>query len=183
VIFGRSAGAIFSFAATNIRPELPGLTIAEVPFLDWYVRCRSSWQLSLWFVSLVHLLFRSGRGRNIHQERFAFPCPHSLFNYSIGTMLDESVPLTLTDREEFGDPHDARHLAVLAAYSPYHNIRQEGPQPHEQERLQPHYSNVLLLGGLRDPRVQYWEPLKAIARFVHDACPRLLVLLRVFILS
>jgi hypothetical protein len=35
-IFGRSAGAIFSFGATNSSPDLPGLTIAEVPFVDWY---------------------------------------------------------------------------------------------------------------------------------------------------
>jgi oligopeptidase B len=91
---------------------------------------------------------------------------------SIGTMLDESVPLTLTDREEFGNPHDARHLAVLAEYSPYHNIRHEWQQQkhgeaHQDQHHQPKhpYANMLLLGGLRDPRVQYWEPLKAIARF------------------
>jgi oligopeptidase B len=69
------------------------------------------------------------------------------------TILDESLPLTITEWEEWGNPvTDPKLYDYLLSYSPYDNVR---PQP---------YPAVLATAGLNDPRVQYWEPAKWVAK-------------------
>ena len=66
------------------------------------------------------------------------------------TMLDSSLPLTVTEHEEWGDPEaDEPAYRWIAAYSPYDNVR-EGVR----------YPLTLATGGLNDPRVSYFEPAK-----------------------
>jgi oligopeptidase B len=69
------------------------------------------------------------------------------------TILDDSLPLTITEWEEWGDPVRDRELYLLMkSYSPYDNVAATG------------YPALLVTGGLNDPRVQYWEPAKWVAK-------------------
>ena len=60
-------------------------------------------------------------------------------------MLDETIPLTVIEREEWGDPREAEFYNYMKSYSPVDNIR-EGVA----------YPAVLVTAGLHDPRVGYW---------------------------
>jgi len=68
-------------------------------------------------------------------------------------MLDESIPLTAQEWDEWGDPRRAEDFAWMLAYSPYDNV----PTAEDRPRL-------LVTGALHDPRVMYWEPAKWVAR-------------------
>jgi len=69
------------------------------------------------------------------------------------TMLDDSLPLTVTEWEEWGDPvHDRAIYDYIKQYAPYDNVTD---QP---------YPAMLVTAGLNDPRVQYWEPAKWVAK-------------------
>jgi len=71
----------------------------------------------------------------------------------LNTMLDESLPLTVSDFSEWGDPiRDVTSYRTIASYAPYENIVAQ-PYPH-----------MLVTAGLSDPRVQYWEPAKWVAK-------------------
>lgn len=70
----------------------------------------------------------------------------------VSTMLDESLPLTANEWEEWGDPRQPDAFAWMLAYSPYDNVREQA------------YPPLLVTSGLNDPRVQYWEPTKWVAR-------------------
>lgn len=81
------------------------------------------------------------------------------------TMLDESIPLTTGEYDEWGNPNDAESYHIMRAYSPYDNI-QACDYPH-----------LLVTTGLHDSQVQYWEPAKWVAK-LRDVTPgnRLLLL-------
>jgi oligopeptidase B len=70
----------------------------------------------------------------------------------VNTMLDPSLPLTINEWEEWGDPRDPEVYAYMKAYSPYENVT--GQQ----------YPPILITGGLNDTRVLYHEPAKWVAR-------------------
>ncbi len=68
------------------------------------------------------------------------------------TMLDESIPLTTGEFEEWGNPQDETYYRYMKSYSPYDNVQ---PQA---------YPHLLVTSGLHDSQVQYWEPAKWVAR-------------------
>ncbi len=70
----------------------------------------------------------------------------------INTMLDSSIPLTVTEFEEWGNPKDKQYFDYMRSYSPYDNVEAKN------------YPNILITAGLNDSRVQYWEPAKWTAR-------------------
>jgi len=70
----------------------------------------------------------------------------------VTTMLDPSIPLTITEWDEWGDPRDPAMRAYLKSYSPYDNVP-GGPRP-----------DLLVTGSLHDPRVLIHEPAKWVAR-------------------
>lgn len=70
----------------------------------------------------------------------------------VTTMLDPSIPLTITEWDEWGDPRDPEDFAVLRSYSPYDNPP-AGPRP-----------DLLVTGAVHDPRVLVHEPAKWVAR-------------------
>jgi oligopeptidase B len=70
----------------------------------------------------------------------------------ISTMLDATIPLTVNEYDEWGNPAIAEQYAYMRAYSPYDNL-DAGPYP-----------AILCTAGLQDPRVQYWEPAKYVAK-------------------
>jgi oligopeptidase B len=70
----------------------------------------------------------------------------------VNTMLDPSIPLTVEEYTEWGNPHEEEYYNYMMSYSPYDNVK---PQ---------NYPNMLITAGLNDPRVQYWEPAKWTAK-------------------
>lgn len=70
----------------------------------------------------------------------------------VTTMLDDSIPLTTGEYDEWGNPNDPTYYAYMKAYSPYDNVVAGG------------YPNLLVTTGLHDSQVQYWEPAKWVAR-------------------
>ena len=70
----------------------------------------------------------------------------------INTMLDESLPLTVIEWEEWGNPNLEEQYAWMRAYNPYENIRGGAEYP-----------ALFATAGLNDPRVSYWEPAKWVA--------------------
>jgi oligopeptidase B len=77
---------------------------------------------------------------------------HVPFLDVLTTMLDESIPLTTNEYDEWGNPNDPLFYDVIEGYSPYDNIRAQ-PYPH-----------ILVTTGLHDSQVQYWEPMKWVAK-------------------
>ncbi len=70
----------------------------------------------------------------------------------ISTMLDESIPLTTGEFDEWGNPKDKVYYDYIKTYSPYDNIEAKA------------YPNLLITTGYWDSQVQYWEPAKWIAK-------------------
>ncbi|BBF82380.1 S9 family peptidase [Asticcacaulis excentricus] len=99
---GGSAGGMLMGAIANLRPDLWGGVIGQVPFVD-----------------------------------------------VLNTMSDTSLPLTPPEWPEWGNPlEDKAAYEYIASYSPYDNVTAKA------------YPPVLATGGLSDPRVTYWEPMK-----------------------
>ncbi len=106
IAHGGSAGGMLVGAVANMRPDLFGGMIAEVPFVD-----------------------------------------------VLNTMLDADLPLTPPEWPEWGNPlSDADAFKIILSYSPYENVRAQD------------YPALLVLAGLTDPRVTYWEPAKWVAQ-------------------
>ncbi|MBV9452453.1 MAG: S9 family peptidase [Streptosporangiaceae bacterium] len=94
-----------------------------------------------------------GAAVNLAPEAFAGIVAHVPFVDALNTILDPSLPLTVTEWEEWGDPlHDPEVYAYMKSYTPYENIAAT------------RYPPVFALGGLNDTRVSYHEPAKWIAR-------------------
>jgi oligopeptidase B len=70
----------------------------------------------------------------------------------VNTMFDASLPLTVIEYDEWGNPEDRTFYEYMRSYSPYDNVRAT------------RYPNLLVTAGLNDPRVTYWEPAKWVAR-------------------
>ncbi len=70
----------------------------------------------------------------------------------VTTMLDDSIPLTTGEYDEWGNPNDKTYYDYIKSYSPYDNIEKKN------------YPNMLVTTGLHDSQVQYWEPAKWVAR-------------------
>lgn len=70
----------------------------------------------------------------------------------VSTMLDESIPLTTGEFDEWGNPKNKEYYDYMLSYSPYDNIEAKD------------YPNTLVLTGYWDSQVQYWEPAKWVAR-------------------
>lgn len=93
-----------------------------------------------------------GAVTNMRPELFEAVVADVPFVDVINTMLDESLPLTVTEFDEWGNPKDKRYFEYMRSYCPYTNVH---PAP---------YPSMLVLAGLNDPRVSYWEPAKWVAR-------------------
>jgi oligopeptidase B len=104
-IEGGSAGGLLMGAVLNLRPDLCGVAVLRVPFVD-----------------------------------------------VINTMLDESLPLTVGEFEEWGNPKVPEQYAYMRMYCPYTNLRRAA------------YPAMLVRASLNDSQVMYWEPTKYVAR-------------------
>jgi oligopeptidase B len=70
----------------------------------------------------------------------------------VTTMLDETIPLTTGEYEEWGNPNEKVYYDYMKSYSPYDNV------------IAQKYPNMLVTTGLHDSQVQYWEPAKWVAK-------------------
>lgn len=70
----------------------------------------------------------------------------------VTTMLDDTIPLTTFEYDEWGNPNDKKFYKYMKSYSPYDNIKKKD------------YSNLFIATGYHDSQVQYWEPAKWAAR-------------------
>ncbi len=70
----------------------------------------------------------------------------------ITTMLDESIPLTTSEYDEWGNPNDKEYYDYMLSYSPYDQVEEKD------------YPAILITTGLHDSQVQYWEPAKWVAK-------------------
>lgn len=89
---------------------------------------------------------------NLRPELFRVAIAEVPFVDALSTMLDETLPLSMIEREEWGDPTTPEGYAWLRSYAPYDNLRAAA------------YADVLALAGFHDTRVGYWEAAKWMAR-------------------
>jgi oligopeptidase B len=86
---------------------------------------------------------------------------------ALNTMLDASLPLTVTEYEEWGNPTEKAYYDYIKSYSPYDNVENKA------------YPNILITGGLNDPRVGFWEPTKWAAKLRAMKTDKNLLLLKI----
>lgn len=89
---------------------------------------------------------------NMRPDLFAGVIAEVPFVDVINTMLDPTLPLTVIEYEEWGNPANPEYYVYMRSYSPYDNIEAKA------------YPPLLATAGLNDPRVSYWEPAKFVAK-------------------
>ena len=89
---------------------------------------------------------------NLRPDLFGAAIAKVPFVDVLSTMSDATLPLTVGEYEEWGNPEQPEHYARIRAYSPYDNVRLAD------------YPQLLVTAGLNDPRVSYWEPAKWVAK-------------------
>ena len=93
-----------------------------------------------------------GAVTNLRPDLFRAVLAEVPFVDVVNTMLDASLPLTVIEYDEWGNPADPEFYHYMRSYSPYDNVEAKD------------YPNILITAGLNDPRVAYWEPAKWAAR-------------------
>ena len=93
-----------------------------------------------------------GAVTNMRPDLFAAVVAGVPFVDSLNTALDSTLPLTVGEYEEFGNPNQREFHDYMKAYAPYENVRAQD------------YPAILITAGLNDPRVSYWEPAKWTAK-------------------
>jgi oligopeptidase B len=93
-----------------------------------------------------------GAVMNLRPDLFAGIVAQVPFVDVVTTMLDDTIPLTTFEYEEWGNPHQKEYYEYMLSYSPYDNVTPKA------------YPNLLVATGLHDSQVQYWEPAKWVAK-------------------
>jgi oligopeptidase B len=93
-----------------------------------------------------------GAVANLRPYLFHAVITHVPFVDMLNTMLDASLPLTVGEYEEWGNPQIAEDYWVMKSYCPYTNVSRRG------------YPAMLVKTGLNDSQVMYWEPAKYVAK-------------------
>lgn len=89
---------------------------------------------------------------NMRPDLYKAVVAHVPFVDVMTTMLDESIPLTTGEYDEWGNPNTKEYFDYMLSYSPYDNVKKQA------------YPNMLVTTGLYDSQVQYWEPAKWVAK-------------------
>ena len=93
-----------------------------------------------------------GAAMNLRPELWKAVVAQVPFVDVVTTMLDDTIPLTTSEFDEWGNPEDQECYEYMFSYSPYDNVTAQD------------YPNLLVTTGLHDSQVQYWEPAKWVAR-------------------
>ncbi len=107
-----------------------------------------------------------GAVTNMSPGLFRAVVSHVPFVDVMNTMLDSSLPLTVPEYEEWGDPNEEEYFRYMLSYSPYDNLKSDA------------YPAMLVKTSLHDSQVMYWEPAKYVAKLrtlKTDSNPLLLV--------
>lgn len=107
-----------------------------------------------------------GAVANMAPEKFAAIVAQVPFVDVLTTMLDESIPLTTSEYDEWGNPNNKDYYDYMLQYSPYDNVKAQ------------HYPHMLITTGLHDSQVQYWEPAKWTAKLRRTKLDNNLLLLK-----
>lgn len=107
-----------------------------------------------------------GAVANMAPEKFAAIVAQVPFVDVLTTMLDESIPLTTSEYDEWGNPNNKEYYDYMLQYSPYDNVKAQ------------HYPHMLVTTGLHDSQVQYWEPAKWTAKLRRTKLDDKLLLLK-----
>ncbi|ELD0468068.1 oligopeptidase B [Escherichia coli] len=127
-------------------------------FNDYLDACDALLKLGYGSPSLCYAMGGSAGGMlmgvaiNQHPELFHGVIAQVPFVDVVTTMLDESIPLTTGEFEEWGNPQDPQYYEYMKSYSPYDNVTAQA------------YPHLLVTTGLHDSQVQYWEPAKWVAK-------------------
>jgi oligopeptidase B len=106
-----------------------------------------------------------GAATNLAPELFAGVLAGVPFVDALTSMLDPTLPLTVTERDEWGDPlHDPEVYAYMRSYTPYENVADDAS----------HYPRILATTSFNDTRVLYVEPAKWVARLQAAGAPAML---------
>jgi oligopeptidase B len=89
---------------------------------------------------------------NLRPDLFRAVLSHVPFVDVMNTMLDDSLPLTVPEYEEWGNPNEETYFKYMLSYSPYDNLKQAS------------YPAMLVKTSLHDSQVMYWEPAKYVAK-------------------
>jgi oligopeptidase B len=108
-----------------------------------------------------------GAVTNMRPDLFRIVVAKVPFVDLLNTMLDPTIPLTVTEYEEWGNPHKKEYYDYMKTYSPYDNVSAKN------------YPTLLITAGLNDPRVGYWEPAKWTAKLRAMKTDKNLLLLKV----
>jgi oligopeptidase B len=93
-----------------------------------------------------------GAVANLRPDLFRAVLSHVPFVDVMNTMLDASLPLTVPEYEEWGDPNEETYFNYMLSYSPYDNLHPVS------------YPSMLVKTSLHDSQVMYWEPAKYVAK-------------------
>jgi oligopeptidase B len=96
-----------------------------------------------------------GAVANMSPQTYDVIVSHVPFVDVLTTMLDETIPLTTFEYDEWGNPNDKTYYDYMLSYSPYDQVARQD------------YPDMLVMTGLHDSQVQYWEPAKWVARLRH----------------
>ncbi|MGV5784801.1 oligopeptidase B [Escherichia coli] len=127
-------------------------------FNDYLDACDALLKLGYGSPSLCYAMGGSAGGMlmgvaiNARPELFHGVIAQVPFVDVVTTMLDESIPLTTGEFEEWGNPQDPQYYEYMKSYSPYDNVTAQA------------YPHLLVTTGLHDSQVQYWEPAKWVAK-------------------
>jgi len=108
-----------------------------------------------------------GAVANLRPDLFRTIVAEVPFVDALNTMLDETLPLTIYEYKEWGNPQEKAAFDVIRAYSPYDNVTAQA------------YPNFLIEGSFNDARVGYWEPAKWAAKLRASKTDNNLLLLRI----
>jgi oligopeptidase B len=93
-----------------------------------------------------------GAVTNLRPDLFAVVVANVPFVDALNTELDATLPLTVGEWEEWGNPSQKEYYDYIKSYAPYENVEAK------------EYPKILVTAGLNDPRVSYWEPAKWVAK-------------------
>ena len=120
----------------------------------------ADWLVAHQYTSPAHLALQGGSAGgllvaavlNLRPALFRVAIADVPFVDVVNTMLDETIPLTVSEFEEWGDPKIAEHYRYMRSYCPYENI------------LRTAYPSLLVTSALNDARAPYWEAAKWVAQ-------------------
>lgn len=154
-------GVIFAIAHIRGGGEMGELWYQNGKFLKkWntffdFIDC-AQWLIEQKYTSTPRLAIGGGSAGgllmgavvNTRPDLFSAVVAHVPFVDVMNTMLDPSIPLTVIEYDEWGNPNKEEFFRYMLSYSPYENVKEVA------------YPHLLITAGLNDPRVGYWEPAK-----------------------